>query len=217
MGPFDHFDKIYYINLDKRTDRKDQILAEFNKMGFNLDKVQRIPGIIHKIRPLGCSLSHLNALKDMEKNNYNRCLIFEDDFVFKQNKEQTYKLLQSFWNTNLPWDILMFSGYIKNYQPTCHKFLFKVLMAQTTSGYAVNKHFLPTLMKNYQEGIDKMEKLGKRNSQFHLDMYWKQLQPNANWYVLYPKIGSQRPGYSDIENRCVEYKVEIFDIRIKKK
>lgn len=212
MGPFDNFDQIYYINLDKRVDRNEQILDEMNKMDFDMSKVTRISGINHEIGSLGCSMSHLNILLDCQKKNYKNCLIFEDDFVFKNTKQETYKILSDFWNTNKQWDIVMFSGYIRKYKPTDFKFLFKVIDAQTTSGYAVNKCFLPTLIKNYQEGIDQYIKLNKKNGQLCIDIYWKKLQENANWFVLYPKLGSQRPGYSDIEKKIVNYKVEINDI-----
>lgn len=214
MNPFDNFDIIYYINLDKREDRKKQILEELTKMNINMNKVKRIPGIIHNIGALGCSLAHLNALIDCNENNYNNCLILEDDFVFKFNKEETFNILNKFWNLETPWDIVMLSGNIIKYKPTTFQNLLKVNNGQTTSGYSVNKTFLPKLLKNYKEGIDKFKKLNRRMKHLCIDIYWKRLQPLSNWYVLYPKLGHQRPGYSDIEKCNVEYKSETNDINI---
>jgi hypothetical protein len=37
------------------------------------------------------------------------------------------------------------------------------------------------------------------------DQSWKVLQPHNNWYIFNPKLGYQRPGYSDIEKRLVNY------------
>lgn len=213
-NPFDQFDIIYYINLDKRKDRNKQILEEMNKMNFDMSKVKRIPGELRKIGALGCSISHLNALLDCQKNNYKNCLILEDDFVFKLNKEEAYKNLRKFWNSNKSWDVLMLSGYIIKYEKTNHDFLYKVNNGQTTSGYAINKHFLPSLIQNYQESITELTRLNRKDRLSSLDIYWKKLQPISNWFILYPKLGNQRPGYSDIEGKNVEYKIEFRDMKI---
>ena len=39
-----------------------------------------------------------------------------------------------------------------------------------------------------------------------LDMNWKKIQPNNNWYILYPPVGIQYSNYSDINNLVVDYK-----------
>jgi len=216
MSPFNRFDIIYYINLDKREDRKTQLLQELNKMNIDMNKVKRIPGVISHLSCLGCSLAHLNALLDFQQNNYNNCLILEDDFTFKHDQKTTFDVLNNFWNSGKQWDVLMMSGNIRKYAPTDHKNIYKVTDAQLASGYSVNKNFLPILLNNYQDGINQLSKLEKRRSELCLDIYWKVLQPKSNWFVLYPKIGCQRPGFSDIENRDVNYnRFEINDIKVK--
>ena len=40
---------------------------------------------------------------------------------------------------------------------------------------------------------------------YAIDMYWKKLQPQSNWFIFYPKIGFQYDSYSDIENHIVNY------------
>jgi GR25 family glycosyltransferase involved in LPS biosynthesis len=213
MNPFDKFDIIYYINLDKRKDRKNQILQELSNMNINMTKVKRIPGVISSLSCVGCSKAHLNALKDFEQNNYKNCLILEDDFHFVLEKTKTFELLNDFWKGESPWDVLMISGNIRRYKPTDLSYLYKITNAQTTSGYAVNRNYLPILMKNFEDGINKYVIANKRTPALCIDIYWKRLQPSGNWFVINPKLGRQREGYSDIECRNTNYTAEITDIK----
>ena len=208
MNPFNNFDIIYYINLDKREDRKTQLLNELTKMNIDMNKVKRITGVLDENGKIGCFQAHINTLLNFEQSNLNNCLILEDDFVFKNNQIETFKTLNKFWSSGESWDLLMISGQIKTCEKTKHPFLFKVSNGQTTSGYAVNKQFLQTLLTNYKTGIENI----KKNKGCAIDIYWKSLQPFSKWYVLYPKLGFQKPDYSDIEKRNVDYKQEHYDI-----
>jgi len=42
MNPFDFFDKIYYINLDSRIDRREKMEEQLNKLGIT---AERFPAI----------------------------------------------------------------------------------------------------------------------------------------------------------------------------
>ena len=76
-----YFDKIYCINLDSRSDRWNQCIEEFKKVGIE-DIVERfsaeqlIPGIA------GCTKSHYEIIKQCKKNNFKNVLILEDDVTF---------------------------------------------------------------------------------------------------------------------------------------
>ena len=205
-NPFNYFDVIYYINLDKRTDRKKSILNELQKMDINMKRVKRIPGIIDKFGALGCSKSHLLCLMDCKKNNYNNCLILEDDFIFKHNKKKTFDILNNFLNGNISWDLLMFSSFVRKWEHTQYPFLIKIHEGQTTSGYCVNNNFLNKLINNFTESIKQLEKHNLPICKFCLDQYWKRLQKNSKWYILNPRIGYQKEDYSDIEKKIVNYK-----------
>jgi GR25 family glycosyltransferase involved in LPS biosynthesis len=65
-------DKIYYINLDKRTDRLKEITEELKKM--NLEAI-RFSAISHQFGAVGCSLSHLSILKHARENKFQNILI----------------------------------------------------------------------------------------------------------------------------------------------
>ena len=66
MTPIDH---TWYINLEHRTDRKDQIEAELNKMGI---VAERFPAIYDSFGALGCSMSHLAVWQTSKQREYKR-------------------------------------------------------------------------------------------------------------------------------------------------
>ena len=62
-SPFDFFDEIYCINLERRTDRWKQCQSEFDKIGIT-DKVIRFKAFDNKENPKkGCYDSHLSVIK----------------------------------------------------------------------------------------------------------------------------------------------------------
>jgi glycosyl transferase family 25 len=66
-------DKIVYINLDKRPDRKEEIENELNS--FDL-KYIRYKAIEHDMGIVGCGYSHLNVLKMAKALNLKKCSHF---------------------------------------------------------------------------------------------------------------------------------------------
>ena len=68
-----NIDKIYYINLNKRTDRREQIEKELNEFGLNYERFEAIE--THGFGIHGCGLSHLAVLKLAKENIYENVLI----------------------------------------------------------------------------------------------------------------------------------------------
>lgn len=101
-------DMIYYINLDKRTDRNDHVIKQFEKAGISMNQVKRFSAIngdtysfsdeeLHLFRNadfmhtpsakkmMGNQLSHFSIFKDAVQNKYERVLILQDDVVFRDD------------------------------------------------------------------------------------------------------------------------------------
>lgn len=198
----DHIDKVFYINLDKRSDRKETIEKEL--LQYNLD-FERFPGVeISYYGCLGCSYSHHNAIKLAKERCYKNVLILEDDFTFVISPEEFEKQMEQFFNSNVDYDICMFSFNLHSYSSCQYKFLHKVQHAQTTSGYLVNEKYYDKILDNYKNGL---EKLGAtwQDWIYAIDVYWKPLQENDNWYCFKNRIGKQMPGFSDIRNDHVNF------------
>ena len=88
----------------------------------------------------------------------------------------------------------------------------RVFYCQTTTGYIVKKHYYDTLLNNYREGLNKLIREPGKHGLYAIDMYWKQLQKQDFWYILTPLTVVQRPGYSDVEQRHVDYTGFMLDL-----
>jgi glycosyl transferase family 25 len=199
----------YYINLEHRTDRREQVENELSIMGIN---AQRFNAISNKNGAIGCTMSHLRLLENAIKNNYSHLLILEDDIQFLEPElfKQKFNRFLELHNNN--WDVIIFSGNnVPPYIPvdeTC----IKVTRCQTTTGYLVNGHYLKTLRNNIKEGLEKLIKNPQNHFFFAIDKYWFCLQQLDNWYLIIPMNVVQREGYSDIEKRITNYKNIMRDI-----
>jgi hypothetical protein len=77
-NPFDFFDHIYCINLDKRKDRWEEVQKEFESVGI-ADKVQRFSAIENTDGRVGVIQSNLALIKMAKENNWDNIMVFEDD------------------------------------------------------------------------------------------------------------------------------------------
>lgn len=120
------FDRIFYINLDKDVDRKEQMIAQFEK--YDIYNYERISGsTFTEIPPkahwrnfnvdrlsekyilggLGVRDSHWRIMQIAIEREYNKILIFEDDVTFLDDPN---KLLSSNMHQLDNWDMLYFGG-----------------------------------------------------------------------------------------------------------
>jgi len=198
----DYFDIIYCINLDKRFDKWKQCEVEFAKNNLT---VTRIPGIVtpHHINispaEMGCNLSHALCLQKMIENNFKRALILEDDVVFIQNGIHG---VQKYWDNAMPdipkeWNQLYLSGnHIARPQSINSSYISRIRGTLTTTSYGISL-----------EHAKKMFPIIKRGEK-QVDVCYKDNQEDG-CYAFTPGITSQRPGYSDIQGKHVNYKLII--------
>jgi GR25 family glycosyltransferase involved in LPS biosynthesis len=180
----DFFDKIIYINLDHRKDRKEQILNEFNKMDINKNKIHRIDAVHEKYNGhIGCAKSHIKALNYAKGNNYKNVVIFEDDFIFTKNKEDINSKLNKFLKEHgNNWDVVQLTSHYvtfrdgtkipnkndvkndnnndndnSNNQNYVKNDVSLIKKATTSSSYMINNNFFDKLINNLNSSIEKME------------------------------------------------------------
>jgi glycosyl transferase family 25 len=204
LEEFDVIDKILYINLDSRHDRRNEIEREFIKAKIPINKIERISAIYNERGGLGCTASHIKCLKHAIQNKFNNVLILEDDFNFIEDKSIIMNGIKNILDFNNEWDVIFFSGNILKTIPF-NKTFSKAIDVQCASGYLVNSRYYLKLLKNFEDGY----KLFVKNNNpplFAVDIFWKSLQPIDNWYVFNIKLGYQRVSYSDIEKRTVDYR-----------
>lgn len=208
----ENIDCVYYINLEHRTDRKAQFLAEMRKLEVSEEKIVRIDGIYNKeCGALGCAMSHKKTLETFLASSHKNCLIFEDDFKLTIDINYAKFLMKCLFQDNVKFDIVMVSGNILKSEKTGHFYLDKVIDGQTVSGLLITREFAPTILDCFSEAIsnlkDWFEKYKERKHEFCIDIYWKKYQPISNWYIFRPKWGVQRESYSDNEYKITNYGV----------
>ena len=196
----EHIKHAIYINLDRRTDRRADFTAECERIGL---RVERFPAIESQPGFVGCHKSHIAVLKMAKANNWEHVLIFEDDFQFLVDAVTFQANLEQFFASNTPYDVLMLSYNIQRSEPV-NELISKVYEAQTASGYLVHSRFYDTLIQNLEDNLAPLEHTGAH--WLHLnDQCWKSVQPAAAWYYFNTRIGKQRPSYSDLANRFMDY------------
>jgi len=199
----ENIDRIIYINLDKRTDRLEQIVDEFKK--FNLeDKAERFPAIYHPCGIVGCGRSHLAVLKLAKERKYKNVLILEDDFHFVVSKDEFETNLKLFFENVKKYDVCMFSYNANHSKASEYTFLLRLLEGQTASGYLVNENYYDTLINLYEDAVPLLESTGQHWI-YANDQIWKKLQAVDTWYCFKNRLGKQRYGFSDNSQSYMEY------------
>jgi len=196
-------DMVFYINLDHRVDRKEAIEAELYKVGLPFE---RFPAIAHAFGAVGCSQSHLAVLKLARQRKYKRVLILEDDFMFKVSKDVFVKEMRDIHESNKPYDVCMIAYNVMRSVNAPEPFWKKIIDAQTLCGYLVNDHYYDTLIDLIEPSIPLLEQTQQKHIHA-IDVVIKSVQPRDKWYHTTTRIGIQRPSYSDIEQRNVNYGV----------
>lgn len=199
-NPFDFFEKIYCINLNKRIDRWVKVKKEFEKIGI-LDKVERFNGIEKNDGRIGCIKSHLEIIKKAKKEGLNNVLVLEDDVTFVDEKilENLSKAI-----SQLPKDFnLLYLGANIHYPlDSISDNLVVIKRGYSTHAICYNKNIFDVIIEKYEtlNEIKTMEDI--------LDVYLaNQIQGNPNYkcYLVKPLLATQINDYSDIEKRKVDY------------
>lgn len=205
----DDIKNTFYINLVHRTDRKEHVEQELEKIGI---KGTRFNAIKMTNGAIGCSMSHLKILEDAKKNNLDHVLIIEDDITFLNPnlfKEQINNFFELHKNK---WDVILFAG--NNIPPytTIDDTCVKVSRCQTTTGYLVNGHYINVLATNIKMGLTHLLNKPTEKHKYAIDRFWFILQGSSNWYLITPLTVVQREDYSDIEQKVTNYQEMMQDL-----
>lgn len=199
-----HINHIFYINLDKRQDRKKEFESEMDKIGW---EAERFPGIYYPPPKgiVGCGKSHLEVLKLAKNRGYKNVLIFEDDFVFLESKEKVEQELEKFFNNISDFKVCMLAYNLQSGIVDLNNiYLTKVHKAATASGYIVNYTCYDELIRLYEENLPKLEST-MEHWKYANDQIWNVLQKKGGWYCFTSRLGKQRDGISDNTNTYMKW------------
>ena len=197
-------DKIFYINLDRRSDRRDLIEMDLAKIGL---PAERFVGIPHEPGIVGCGKSHLAVMKIAKERGYKNVLILEDDFTFLVSKEELDVALEKFFSNIKEYDVCMLCCQNMVEVPTRPApFLSRLVEANNASAYIINGDYLDALIELYERALPLLEQTGEHWN-YANDQVWKVLQRKDNWLCFNPRLGKQRSGYSDNAKAFMDYEV----------
>ena len=194
-----YFDKIFIINLDKRTDRWQECLNQFEKHNItNFERFSAVDGsIINNISKLlpgeyACILSHINVVKLAKERKYKRVLILEDDAELHDDFSEMFKEYVKQVPDN--YDMLYLGGNHQGGFQMINTNLAIIPHTFALHAYSVQEHLYDTLIS-----------LGENNINLAIDVTFTHPQKVGNSYVFRPHLAWQRNSFSDIQGGVVYY------------
>lgn len=196
-------DGIIYINLDHRTDRKELIEREFDRLGIPQKKVHRQSGIFDRLNGAkGCMLSHIKALELAESKGWERTLILEDDALFISDLESMELSLDTFYESvGSEWDVFFLGGTYRKTETTPWNAFSRVLEGLCGHAYLVRRPYLNKIRACFlcSSQLIQDHLFTGQSLDYALDRVWKILQEQDRWYASKEQFVIQRILSSDID------------------
>jgi GR25 family glycosyltransferase involved in LPS biosynthesis len=197
-----NIDKIFYINLNKRSDRREEIENELHNFGLSFERFEAIetPGC----GIYGCGLSHLGVLKIARERGYKNVLILEDDFTFLVSKEEFETNLVKLFESRIHFDVCKLAYNLIEIEEIDNEHIGKLKCSISASAYIINNHYYDKLIDLYEWAMPLLNST-RQHWNYANDQVWKNYQKEDNWYYFKARIGKQRPSYSDNTERFEDY------------
>lgn len=205
----DSIDKVYFINLNHRSDRYAEFINWAYGSGLPESKLERIEAVYTPGAGIfGCLASHVKTLQTFLASEHKICMVCEDDFMpldistFWDNYERIFK-------DGVQFDVVMptYNELKSEEGPT--PYLKKMLYSLSSSCYLITREFAPKLLEVWTKALrSTLERLPCPTLQleeFFIDVVWMPLMRESRWYCFYPRIGKQRVSFSDVQGHMTSY------------
>lgn len=213
-----YFDHIYCINLSRRQDRKQRCKNIFKKHQIDAEFFDAIDGSTIETKQfkydahakpyfsvgmIGCTHSFIKVFEDAKQKKYQTILVLEDDVEFVENFNKLFK--EYFEQIPNNWTMLYTSGNHRGEQ----------YIQQTTENIYRIKNTLTAHFLGLKYEI--LDELIKETSKFTMpnDWHFAEVQKRTNAYCMVPHLTWQREGFSDNEQKEMNYDkfIKQFNIR----
>ena len=212
MSINEFFDRIYCINIDRRVDRWESCIKEFEKHGLQVERFSAIDGNNEKYNlgypydnELAGAMSHLNVLKRSKELGLKNVLILEDDVVFIDNLNE----LLCEYIKQLPenWDGLHFGGNHILPLRRINSNLSKMSKSYALHAYGINEKSYIHIIEYLNKCINNVIVNGKEviSQSVAADYSMSDVHSKLDFYCFTPHLAWQKEDYSDIQKTKVNY------------
>lgn len=204
------FDKVYLLNLDKRSDRLELSNKRFNFCDIRYERFSATDGNV--IKPiwksfcnensyfsnpnyLACAISHLSIYEDALTRGYEKILVVEDDNRIHRTANKIFSLSVPNNFSESSWDLL-YLGFIPLTDDRVHwnynVFEFTPPLVKAKNfwglyGYGISSSLMKETLAVYDESFP-----------MELDRYFvTQIQPRNRSFGIVPQIFAAEDGISD--------------------
>ena len=194
------------INLNHRADRLKQFEDEIQKLRIPawrrieaVDGAEKFPGLDPFYSgSIGCSLSHVQALKEARWNEIDGLLICEDDVEFLASSEEIAQVIDEFLS-DPRLDVLALYGRARGGSHQVSNNLRIVVGLVGTVCYVLKPHMAPVLSDLFAQGVEDLQRGNRRGKS---DILWNRWQKRGYFFGAPIKsLARNRAGFSDIEGR----------------
>jgi len=206
------FDELFYINLDRVTERREHCEREFKKHGLVVRRWSATEGTSLDPRsysPLdannaGCFYTHLDVIRHAQKEKLKNVCVFEDDVVFDEDLQKRFA--ECIVEVPSDWDFILFGGlthfsakyaFLKEPKPEqISPHVYKISAAFCMHSYAVNNTAYELMLSLFPRMVEG-EPIDTLMS--------NEIYRNSNAYMIRPVMAWQKTGYSYIKESHQNY------------
>lgn len=208
----DYFDGGFYLNLDRRTDRRENFERRSSEQGLVLERfsaverTQPIPNPnndpIWHIK-VACTESHFEMIREAKRRGWKNCLIMEDDCVFESGFAATVRDLVSELRRFSDWDLFYFGG-----EPNGECLPLSPHVARCTGGvygthaYAISEGFYDRVLRSTVDSLV-------------IDAFYVNF-PERNYLISRKLLAWQDDTYSDLMDQYPTFRTDIYRNAYKK-
>jgi GR25 family glycosyltransferase involved in LPS biosynthesis len=187
----EYFDKVVVINLDRRTDRMEQLVPQLEKLGIQYERHSAVDGKELGINPIFAgTMSHVEVLKN---NRDSKILVLEDDAQFVDNfNEKFEEVMQTLPNDS---DIFYLGALLPKSTgkvTPVNQHWTRQVMTTGSQAYCIN----PARVNYFIENLDGYE--------WYIDIGLRVFAEKYNAYITQPNLVTQFPSYSDLRLKEVD-------------
>ncbi len=211
-----HFDAIYLINLDKRTDRLAYATEELGKYGIPFERYRAIE---HYKGELGIYLTLYSLIEKAYFEGKEQIIVFEDDVKFISDPNEWFdKMIDYFPNNTVSYYDFLYLG-CNTHEPlekSLYPSLRVVKNAYATHAVIYSRRGMFKLLKAFNKNADYYIRRSLAGPDIMTKVIWytrpsdvimaEQIQVDGQCFCTYPMLANQRDDFSDIEHKTVSRK-----------